>query len=76
MGGGVDESVCGVNPVLADSILKLCGIDTVVSIVDEPVCGDSSVVTAGELGVCGCGCLVPDETGDVVSVDDVVAWGG
>ena len=72
---GVDESVCGVNPVLADSILNLCGIDTVVSIVDEPVCGDSSVVTAGELGVCGCGCLVPDETGDVVSVDDVVAWG-
>ena len=54
---GVDESVCGVNPVLADSILNLCGIDTVVSIVDEPVCGDSSVVTAGELGVCGCGCL-------------------
>ena len=38
---GVDGYVCGVNPVLADSILNLCGIDTVVSSVDEPVCGDS-----------------------------------
>ena len=27
----IDESVCGVNPVLADGILNLCGIDTVVS---------------------------------------------
>ena len=70
---GVDGSVCGVNPVLADSIINLCGIDTVVSSVDEPVCGDNSVVTAGEFDVCGCGSLERDETGDVVSVDDVVA---
>ena len=70
---GVDRSVCGVNPVLADSILDLCGIDTVVSSVDEPVCGDNSVVTAGEFDMCACGSLVSDETGDVVSVDDVVA---
>ena len=34
---GVDESVCGVNPVLAECILNLCGIDTVVSGVDEPI---------------------------------------
>ena len=34
---GVDESVCGVNPVLADGVLNLCGIDTVVSGVDEPI---------------------------------------
>ena len=72
---GVDGSVCGVNPVLADSILNLCGIDTVVSSDDEPVCGDNSVVTAGEFDVCGCGSLERDETGDVVSVDDVVACG-
>ena len=67
--------LCGVNPVLADSILNLCGIDTVVSSVDEPVCGDNSVVTAGEFDVCACGSLLSDETGDVVSVDDVVACG-
>ena len=65
---GVDGSVCGVNPVLADIILNLCGIDTVVSSVDEPVCGDNSVVTAGEFDACACGSLVSDETGDVVSV--------
>ena len=72
---GVDGSVCGVNPVLADSILNLCGIDTVVSSVDEPVCGDNSVVTAGEFVVCACDSLLSDETGDVVSVDGVVACG-
>ena len=71
---GVDGSVCGVNLVLADSILNLCGIDTVVSSVDEPVCGDNSVVTAGEFDVCGCGSLERDETGDV-SVDGVAACG-
>ena len=65
---GVDGSVCGVNPVLADSILNLCGIDTVVYSVDEPVCGDNSVVTTGEFDVCVCGSLLSDENGDVVSV--------
>ena len=65
---GVDGSVCSVNPVLADSILNLCGIETVVSSVDEPVCGDNSVVTAREFDVCVCGSLVSDETGDVVSI--------
>ena len=57
--------------MLADSVVNLFGIDTVVSSVDEPVCGDNSVVTAGEFDVCACGSLVSDETGDVVSVDDV-----
>ena len=30
----VDEYVCGINPVLADGILNLCGIDTVVFGID------------------------------------------
>ena len=51
------------------------GVDAVMTGVDEPVCGVSSVMTAGELDVCGCGSLVTDETGDVVSVDDVVSCG-
>ena len=49
--------------------------DAVVLGVDEPICGVSSVMTAGDLDVCGCGSLVSEETGDVVSVDDVVACG-
>ena len=51
------------------------GGDAVVSGVDVRVCGVRSVLTAGELDVCCCGSLVSDETGDVVSVDDVVACG-
>ena len=51
------------------------GCDAVGSGVDEPVFGVSSVMTAGELDVCGCDSLASDETGDVVSVDDVVACG-
>ena len=51
------------------------GGNAVVSGVDVPVCGVRSVLTAGELDVCCCGSLVSDETGDVVSVDDVVACG-
>ena len=52
---GIDESECGVNPVLADhGILNLCGIDTVVSGVNQPVCGDSLAMTADELEVCAC----------------------
>ena len=42
--------------------------DAVVSGVDVPVCGVSSVMIAGELDVCCCDSLVPDETGEVVSV--------
>ena len=75
---GVDESVCGVNPVLADSIINLCGIDTVVSGVDDPMCCDSSVMTAVEFDVCSCDSLVYDGAGDssgVEVVHDVVACG-
>ena len=75
---GVDESVCGVNSVLADGILDLCGIDKLVSDVDEPECDVSSVMSAGELDVCGCDSLVSDGAGDssgVEVVDDVVACG-
>ena len=72
---GVDESVCYVHSVLADSILDMCGVDTVASGVDEYVCGVSSIMTADELDVCGCDSVVSDETGEVVSVDDVVACG-
>ena len=42
---------------------------------DEPVCGVNSVMTAGELDVFGYDSVVSDETGQVVSVDDVVACG-
>ena len=65
----------------ADIVVRVCdmslsgGGDAVVSGVDEPVCGVSSVMTAGELDVCGCDSLVSDETGHVVSVDDVFAYG-
>ena len=72
---GVDESVCYVHSVLADSILDMCGVDTVASGVDEYVCRVSSIMTADELDVCGCDSVVSDETGEVVSVDDVVACG-
>ena len=53
------------------------GSDAVVLGVDEPTRGVISVMTAGELDVCGCGSLklVSDDTGDVVSVHDVVAYG-
>ena len=51
------------------------GGDAVGPGVTEPTGGVSSVMTAGELDVCGCGSLVSDETGDVVSVDLVVACG-
>ena len=72
---GVDESVSCVNSadVLADGILDRCGSDPVVSGADEPVCGVSSVMTAGELDVFGYDSVVSDDTGKVVSVDDVVA---
>ena len=39
------------------------------------MCGVSSVMTARELDVCGCDSLVSVETGEVVSVDDVVVCG-
>ena len=41
---GVDESVCYVNSVLADGIIDLCGVDTVVSGVDTVVSGVDAYV--------------------------------
>ena len=84
-GGGV-TGVSRVNTVVSDDLDNVSGCDIVVRVgdmslpgggdavvlgVDEPVCGDNSVVTAGEFDVCACGSSVSDETGDVVSVDDV-----
>ena len=51
------------------------GGGAVVSGVDEPVCGVSSVMIAGQLDVFGYDSVVYDETGEVVSCDDVVACG-
>ena len=48
------NSVCCVNSVLADGILDLSGVDTVVAGVDKSVGSINSVMTAGELDVCGC----------------------
>ena len=46
--------MCCVNSVLADGILDLSGVDTVVAGVDKSVGSINSVMTAGELDVCGC----------------------
>ena len=77
--GGGDTDASGVDTVPGAVSGGLCDLervlgvgDAVVSGVDVSVCGVNSVMTAGEFDVC-CGYLVYDETGDVVSVDDVVA---
>ena len=64
--------LCGVDTVLSGVDTVVSGGDTVVSGVDEYVCGVSSIMTADELDVCGCDSVV---SGEVVSVDDVVACG-
>ena len=51
------------------------GGDAVVSDVDEPVCGVSSEMTAGKLDAFGYDSVLSDETGEVVSVGDVVEYG-
>ena len=56
---GVDDSVCGVNSVLAAGVLDLCSVDTVLSGAEESVCGVNSVLAAGVL--------------DLYSVDTVVS---
>ena len=42
----VEESMCGVNSVLAAGVLDLCGVDIKLSGADEPVCGVNSVMSA------------------------------
>ena len=78
----VSVCLCDLDSVSPDAmvvrvgeIMLSGGDEAVVSGVDVLVCGVSSVMTAGELDVCCCGSLVSDATGDVVSVDDVVACG-
>ena len=80
--GAVGVCLCDLDSVSPGAIVERVGkmslsggSDAVVLGVDEPTRGVSSVMTAGELDVCGCGSLVSDDTGDVVSVHDVVAYG-
>ena len=81
--GAVSVCLCDLDSVSPDAMVVRVGetmlsggdVVTVVSGVDVPVCGVSSVMTSGELDVCCCGSLVSDATGDVVSIDDVVACG-
>ena len=78
--GAVGVCLCDLDSVSPGAIVARVGkmslsggSDAVVLGVDER--GVCSVMTAGELDVCGCGSLVSDDTGDVVSVHDVVAYG-
>ena len=50
---GVDESGCYINSVLADGIIDLGGVDTVVSGVDTVVSGVDAVVSGVDEYVCG-----------------------
>ena len=81
LSGAVIVCLCDLDSVSPGAIVVRVGEtslsgggDAVVSGVDEPVCSVSSVMTAGELDVCGYDSSVSDETGDVVSIDDVVAY--
>ena len=47
----VDDTVCGVNSVVAAGVLDLCCVDQVVSGVDEYACGVNSVLAAGVLNL-------------------------
>ena len=73
---GVDESVCGVNPVMTYGVLDLCGVDTVMSGVDKFVCSVGTVMTAGESDVCGGDSVVSGEAGELNEVDVFVCGEG
>ena len=80
--GTVSGCLCDVDSVARGDLVVHVGEitlsgggDAVVSGVDEPVCGVSSAMIAGELDVFGYDSVVSDVTGEVVSVDDVVACG-
>ena len=73
---GVDESVCGVNPVMTCGVLDLCGVDTVMSGVDKFVCSVGTVMTAGESDVCGGDSVVSGEAGELSEVDVFVCGEG
>ena len=51
----VDESVCGVNPVMSAGVLDLCGVGTVVSGVDS-----TGVDVVADAVACGDDILLPD----------------
>ena len=78
----VDGCLCDLDRVSRGDLVERVGDislsrggDAIKSGVDEYVCGVSSIMTADGLDVCGRDSVVSDETGEVVSVDDVVACG-
>ena len=82
LSGAVSSGLCDLDRVSrGDLVERVGGIslsrggDAIKSGVDEYVCGVSSIMTADGLDVCGRDSVVSDETGEVVSVDDVVACG-
>ena len=82
LSGAVSSGLCDLDRVSRGDLVERVGDislsrggDAIMSGVDEYVCGVSSIMTADGLDVCGRDSIVSDETGEVVSVDDVVACG-
>ena len=82
LSGAVSSGLCDLDRVSRGDLVERVGDislsrggDAIKSGVDEYVCGVSSIMTADGLDVCGRDSVVSDETGEVVSVDDVVACG-
>ena len=82
LSGAVSSGLCDLDRVSRGDLVERVGDislsrggDAIKSGVDEYVCGVSSIMTADGLEVCGRDSVVSDETGEVVSVDDVVACG-
>ena len=82
LSGAVSSGLCDLDRVSRGELVERVGDislsrggDAINSGVDEYVCGVSSIMTADGLDVCGRDSVVSDETGEVVSVDSVVACG-
>ena len=82
LSGAASNGLCDLDRVSRGDLIERVGDmslsrggDAIKSGVDEYVCGVSSIMTADGLDVCGRDSVVSDETGEVVSVDDVVACG-
>ena len=82
LSGAVSSGLCDLDRVSRGDLVERVGDislsrddDAIKSGVDEYVCGVSSIMTADGLDVCGRDSVVSDETGEVVSADDVVACG-
>ena len=78
LSGAVSSGLCDLDRVSRGDLVERVGDislsrggDAIKSGVDEYVCGVSSIMTADGLDVCGRDSVVSDETGEVVSVDDV-----